>query len=148
MGTDVNANAAIEHEVEDVDPDTVIDCVNEGIGSPSTMNSNVEYLSSTTTGTNSDVRASLAYKPIMTLTPTASASTLEFVSFATLLKGDMSRKLVNFYTLITPVGNGADLVVLKESVCVVNEQFNSIVYGFFFGKLMAFLVVKIYIKNT
>ncbi|GJQ92627.1 hypothetical protein Tco_0003766 [Tanacetum coccineum] len=148
MGTDLNANAATEHGVEDVDPDTVIDCVNEGIGSPSTMNSNVEYISATTTGINSDVRAGLAYKLILTLIPTASASTLEFVLFATLLKGDTSRKLVIFCTLITPVSNGADSVVLKESVYVVNEQFNSIVYGFFFGKLVAYPVVKNYTKNT
>ncbi|GKB25247.1 zinc knuckle CX2CX4HX4C containing protein [Tanacetum coccineum] len=148
IGADVNANAATEHGIEATDPDTVIDCVNEGIGSPSNMNTNVESLSATTTGTNSDVRAGLAYKPILILTPTASASTLEFVSFATLLKGDTSWKLVNFCTLITPVGNGTDLVVLKESVCVVNEQFNNIVYGFFFGKRVAYPVVKNYVKNT
>ncbi|GJS85708.1 putative reverse transcriptase domain-containing protein [Tanacetum coccineum] len=127
IGADVNDNAAIEHGIEAVDFDTIIDCVNEGIGSPSTMNANVESLSATTTGTNSDVRAGLAYKPILILTPTASASTLEFVSFATLLK---------------------DLVVLKESVCVVNEQFNNFVYGFFFGKRVAYPVVKNYVKNT
>nr|GFA90778.1 hypothetical protein [Tanacetum cinerariifolium] len=37
------------------------------------------------------------------------------VSLATLVKGDTSRKSVNFRTLITPTGNGADVVVSKES---------------------------------
>ncbi|GKC71551.1 hypothetical protein Tco_1117434 [Tanacetum coccineum] len=37
------------------------------------------------------------------------------VSFATLLKGDTSQKRVNFHTLVTPAGNGADVVNLKES---------------------------------
>ncbi|GKB24701.1 zinc knuckle CX2CX4HX4C containing protein [Tanacetum coccineum] len=115
IGADVNDNAAIEHGIEAVDFDTIIDCVNEGIGSPSTMNANVESLSATTTGTNSDVRAGLAYKPILILTPTASASTLEFVSFATLLKGTV---------------------------------FNNFVYWFFFGKRVAYPVVKNYVKNT
>ncbi|GJR33500.1 hypothetical protein Tco_1209184 [Tanacetum coccineum] len=43
------------------------------------------------------------------------------ISFATLLKGDTSQKLVDFHTLFTPVGNGADIVASKELVYVVNE---------------------------
>ncbi|GJY70281.1 alpha/beta hydrolases superfamily protein [Tanacetum coccineum] len=44
------------------------------------------------------------------------------VWFATILKGDTSRKSVNFRTLVTPAGNGADVVVLKELVSFVNER--------------------------
>ncbi|GKD66475.1 hypothetical protein Tco_1308583 [Tanacetum coccineum] len=37
------------------------------------------------------------------------------VSFATLVKGDTGRKVVNFRTLVMPATNGANVVVSKES---------------------------------
>ncbi|GJX73778.1 zinc knuckle CX2CX4HX4C containing protein [Tanacetum coccineum] len=61
--------------------------------------------------------------------PTGIASSPS-VSLATLVKGDTSCKSVNFCTLITPAGNGADVIVSKESVCVVNERLNNTVYEF------------------
>ncbi|GKC79275.1 hypothetical protein Tco_1130049 [Tanacetum coccineum] len=68
--------------------------------------------------------------------------------FATLLKGDTSRKSVNFCTLVTPASNGAHVVVSKESVYVVNERLNNTVYGFFLGKSLAYPIVENYVKNT
>ncbi|GKE50907.1 hypothetical protein Tco_1486063, partial [Tanacetum coccineum] len=38
------------------------------------------------------------------------------VSFATLVKGDMSRKAVNFRTLVTLAGNGGDVVISRVSI--------------------------------
>nr|GEY81294.1 RNA-directed DNA polymerase, eukaryota [Tanacetum cinerariifolium] len=70
------------------------------------------------------------------------------VLFATLVKGDTSRKAVNFCTLVTLGGNGADVVILRESVCAINEWLNNTVYGFFLGKHVAYPVVKNYVKNT
>ncbi|GJW35203.1 ribonuclease H-like domain-containing protein [Tanacetum coccineum] len=52
--------------------------------------------------------------------PTVIASTLEPVSFATLLKGDPSQKSINFHPLLALVGNGADVVISKESTPDVN----------------------------
>ncbi|GKA05364.1 hypothetical protein Tco_0684484 [Tanacetum coccineum] len=45
-----------------------------------------------------------------------------FMSFATLLKGDMSQKSVNFRTLTTPEGNGADVVVPLECIRVFSSK--------------------------
>nr|GFA41161.1 hypothetical protein [Tanacetum cinerariifolium] len=59
------------------------------------------------------------------------------VWFATLMKGDTSRKSVNFRTLVTSAGNGADAVVSKEPVSFVNERLRNTLYGFFFGKHVA-----------
>ncbi|GKA87568.1 hypothetical protein Tco_0809332, partial [Tanacetum coccineum] len=146
IGADVNANVVTENRVEAVDADTVLDCVNEGIGHPSTMNANVESVLATSTGTTCNVCTGLANKPILTSTliPTSSASNPEYVSFATLLRGDTSHKSINFCTLITSAGIGADVVVSKESVCVVNERLNNMVYEFFLGKHVAYLVVENY----
>nr|GEY23434.1 hypothetical protein [Tanacetum cinerariifolium] len=57
--------------------------------------------------------------------------------FATVLKGDTSRKSVNFCTLVTPAGNGVDVVDSKESVSFVNERLRNTLYGFFLGKRVA-----------
>ncbi|GKD54787.1 hypothetical protein Tco_1288174 [Tanacetum coccineum] len=53
--------------------------------------------------------------------PTVSASLPASVSFATLLKGDTSWKSMNFRTLVTPAGNGADVVVPLESIQAISE---------------------------
>ncbi|GKC17583.1 hypothetical protein Tco_1014365 [Tanacetum coccineum] len=78
------------------------------------------------------------------LTSSPNGNSLTPISFATLVKGDTSRKVVNFRTLVTPADNGADVVISKESVCVVNERLNNTVYGFFLGKHVAYPVVKNY----
>ncbi|GJT26011.1 hypothetical protein Tco_0895948 [Tanacetum coccineum] len=80
--------------------------------------------------------------------PTASASLLAFVSFATLLKGDASQKSLNSYTLITPARKGVDVVVPLESIRVVSERFANSAYGFFLGKWVAYPVVANYVRNT
>ncbi|GKB94764.1 hypothetical protein Tco_0980901, partial [Tanacetum coccineum] len=49
------------------------------------------------------------------------------VSFATLVKGDMSRKAVNFRTLVTLAGNGGDVVISRVSISAVNEWLNNTV---------------------
>nr|GEX93094.1 hypothetical protein [Tanacetum cinerariifolium] len=66
-----------------------IECVNEGIGSPSTMNVNVESSLNTSKATNTNVGPGLANNPNLNSTPTVVASTSS-VSFATLLKGEWS----------------------------------------------------------
>nr|GEY07356.1 protein kinase, ATP binding site-containing protein [Tanacetum cinerariifolium] len=51
------------------------------------------------------------------------------ISFANLVKGDSSRKAVNFRPLFTPAGNGVNVYDSKESVSVVNERLNKTLYG-------------------
>ncbi|GJY58517.1 zinc finger, CCHC-type containing protein [Tanacetum coccineum] len=70
------------------------------------------------------------------------------VSFATLLKGDSRRTGLNFRTLITQAGNGADVVVPLESIRVVSERYANSAYGFFLGKRAAYPVVANYVRNT
>ncbi|GJZ09444.1 hypothetical protein Tco_0543727 [Tanacetum coccineum] len=72
----------------------------------------------------------------------------EYVSFATLLKGESSRKQVNFHTFPTLVGNGADVIISKEFVSILNRRCFNSVYGFFLGKQVAFPVVENYVKNA
>ncbi|GKA52668.1 stigma-specific STIG1 family protein [Tanacetum coccineum] len=62
--------------------------------------------------------------------------------------GDTSKKSVNFRTLITPARNGADVVVLLESIRVVSERFANSAYGFFLGKRVAWPVAANYVRNT
>ncbi|GKB33152.1 hypothetical protein Tco_0872553 [Tanacetum coccineum] len=62
--------------------------------------------------------------------------------------GDTSQKSVNFRTLINAGGNGADVVVSKESVGVVNEGLSNTMYMFFLDKRVACPVVENYVKNT
>ncbi|GKD33866.1 hypothetical protein Tco_1249375, partial [Tanacetum coccineum] len=61
---------------------------------------------------------------------------------------DTSQKSVNFRTLINAGGNGADVVVSKESVGVVNEGLSNTMYMFFLDKRVACPVVENYVKNT
>ncbi|GJW40543.1 hypothetical protein Tco_0066388 [Tanacetum coccineum] len=72
----------------------------------------------------------------------------ELVLFATLLKGETSQKSISFHTLLAPDCNGADVAILKESVCVRNEWFCNTIYGFFLGKYVAYPVVENDVKNT
>nr|GEX40757.1 hypothetical protein [Tanacetum cinerariifolium] len=54
--------------------------------------------------------------------------------YAKLVIGELSRKTVNFRILVTPVGNGADVVVPLESIQTISERFANTTYGFFLGK--------------
>ncbi|GJX46706.1 hypothetical protein Tco_0271896, partial [Tanacetum coccineum] len=80
--------------------------------------------------------------------PSASEAYPASVSFATLLKGDSTRKDLNFCTLITSAGKGADVAVSLESIRVINEWCINTAYDFFLGKRVAYLVVANYVRNT
>ncbi|GKC97825.1 putative reverse transcriptase domain-containing protein, partial [Tanacetum coccineum] len=80
--------------------------------------------------------------------PTVGASRPASVSFATLLKGELIRKGLNFRTLITHAGNEADVAVSLESIRVVSEQYVNSAYGFFLGKRVAYPVIAKYVRNT
>ncbi|GKD21694.1 hypothetical protein Tco_1223397, partial [Tanacetum coccineum] len=47
-------------------------------------------------------------------------------------------KSVNFHTLITPAGNGTDVVVPLESIRAISERYDSTAYGFFLEKRVAY----------
>nr|GEW45078.1 hypothetical protein [Tanacetum cinerariifolium] len=72
----------------------------------------------------------------------------EYVSFASLLRGESKRKGLNFRTLIKQARNGADVSVPLESICVVSERYVKSAYGFFLGKRVAYPVVANYVRNT
>nr|GEX60578.1 U5 small nuclear ribonucleoprotein helicase [Tanacetum cinerariifolium] len=112
------------------DSGTTSNRVNEGIGSPSTMVSNNEP----SFVVNSELMDSLDGK-----------HNVESVVNPNL--GRYESK-IGFRALVTPAGNGADVVVSKESVCVMNEQLNNTVYGFFLVKRAAYLVVEKYVKTA
>nr|GEY03364.1 RNA-directed DNA polymerase, eukaryota, reverse transcriptase zinc-binding domain protein [Tanacetum cinerariifolium] len=61
---------------------------------------------------------------------------------------ESSKKELNSRTLHASAGNGVDVVISKESISIVNKRFYNYVYGFFYGKRVAFLVVENYIKNV
>ncbi|GKC80725.1 hypothetical protein Tco_1131499 [Tanacetum coccineum] len=69
-------------------------------------------------------------------------------SCAKLVTSESSRKSVNFHTLITAVGNSADVVVLLESIRAINGRFENTAYGFFLENQVAHLVVANYVRNT
>ncbi|GKE42174.1 hypothetical protein Tco_1469458 [Tanacetum coccineum] len=69
-------------------------------------------------------------------------------SFAKFLKGKLSRKSINFLTLVAPASNGADVAISMKSVRIVHERICNTMYGFFLGKRVAYLVVESYVKNT
>ncbi|GKF25850.1 hypothetical protein Tco_0081744, partial [Tanacetum coccineum] len=69
-------------------------------------------------------------------------------SYAKLVTGKPSRKSVNFCTLITSVGNGADVAISLESIRAISKRFANTTYGFFLGKRLAYPVVNNYARNT
>ncbi|GJV78293.1 putative ribonuclease H-like domain-containing protein [Tanacetum coccineum] len=69
-------------------------------------------------------------------------------SYAKLVTGEPSRKSVNFCTLITPIGNRADVAISLESIRAISERFANTTYGFFLGKRLAYPVVNNYVRNT
>ncbi|GJZ43666.1 retrotransposon protein, putative, ty1-copia subclass [Tanacetum coccineum] len=70
------------------------------------------------------------------------------VSFGSLLRCESKRKGLNFHTLITQAGNGANVCVPMESISVVSERYVNLAYGFFLGKRVAYPVVANYVRNT
>ncbi|GJR66338.1 hypothetical protein Tco_0012403 [Tanacetum coccineum] len=69
-------------------------------------------------------------------------------SYDKLFTKERSRKSVNFCTLITPAGNGADVTIPLESIRAISERFVNMAYGFFLGKWVAYLVIANYVRNT
>nr|GEX90555.1 putative reverse transcriptase domain-containing protein [Tanacetum cinerariifolium] len=69
-------------------------------------------------------------------------------SYAKLVIGESSRKSVNCRNLIAPMGNEADVAIPLDYIRAVNEMFANTVYGFFFGKRVAYPFVANYVKNT
>ncbi|GJY05565.1 hypothetical protein Tco_0371505 [Tanacetum coccineum] len=57
-------------------------------------------------------------------------------------------KKVNFRTLVVAVGNEANLAISLDSVRKVNKRFANLVYGYFLGKRVAYLVVENYVQNA
>ncbi|GJS81493.1 glucomannan 4-beta-mannosyltransferase 9-like protein [Tanacetum coccineum] len=68
-------------------------------------------------------------------------------SYAT-ATGKPNGKKVNVHTLITPRGNGIDVVVLVDSIRAISERFANTAYGFFLGKKVAYPVIANYVTNT
>ncbi|GKB25152.1 hypothetical protein Tco_0864553, partial [Tanacetum coccineum] len=69
-------------------------------------------------------------------------------SYANLFTTGPSRKATDFCTLFTPGGNEVDVVVLVESIRAISAWFANIVYEFFLGKRVAYLVAANYVRNT
>ncbi|GKA34867.1 putative receptor-like protein kinase [Tanacetum coccineum] len=69
-------------------------------------------------------------------------------SYAKLVSGETSKKSVNFRTFITPVRDGADVVVLLESNRAISEWLANTVYGFLLEKRVAYPIVANYVKNA
>ncbi|GJS25948.1 heat shock cognate 70 kDa protein-like protein isoform X3 [Tanacetum coccineum] len=140
---------------------TVINSVNEGIGSSTTINVNVEpnsvtsivssgkpnddvglALSPTIIASTSDYVSVVPTEPTnvtgsandVTKGPNLTDNTKGPVSFAKLVIGEPSWKTANFRTLFWLAGDGADVVVSLESVRVISERFANPVYCFFLGK--------------
>ncbi|GJT97092.1 cytokinin dehydrogenase 3-like protein [Tanacetum coccineum] len=65
--------------------------------------------------------------------PTANTSGLDSLA-------GKKTKRVNFRTLTSPVGNGADVAIPLESIRAISEQFINSAYSFFLGKRVAYLV--------
>nr|GEW29595.1 hypothetical protein [Tanacetum cinerariifolium] len=126
----VNNRVNEKHNLVLDDSGTASNRVNEGIGSPSTMAS------------NNEPSFVVHYDQLMD-----SLGGKHNVESVVNPKLDTSQK-IGFRALVTPAGNGADVVVSKESVCVVNEQLNNTVYGFFLVKRMAYPVVEKYVKTA
>nr|GEX34203.1 wall-associated receptor kinase 2-like [Tanacetum cinerariifolium] len=60
------------------------------------------------------------------------------VSFASLLRTDSKRKGLNFRTLIKQAGNGADVFVPQESICVISECSSTGLFFFQFSYVDGF----------
>nr|GEW82454.1 hypothetical protein [Tanacetum cinerariifolium] len=67
--------------------------------------------------------------------------------YAKLVIEEPSRTSVDFRTLLAPSGNGANVTISLEYVRAISECFANTVYGFFWGKQMAFPIVDNYFSS-
>ncbi|GJX74389.1 putative reverse transcriptase domain-containing protein [Tanacetum coccineum] len=88
-----------------------------------------------------------SYPPLPTQGTTPAGNTPGKSSYAN-VNGKPSGKKLNIRTLITPRGNGIDVVVLVESIRTISDRFAISAYGFFLGNRVAYPVVANYVKNT
>ncbi|GJY86503.1 hypothetical protein Tco_0500529 [Tanacetum coccineum] len=102
---------------------------NSGSNDVNTHTVNMEKLSEPNMGAHINDTANVEVSATSNSTLITSASIPKFVSFATKLKGDMTRKSVNFRTLIAPVGNGTDVAISLESIQAISELFANTAYG-------------------
>ncbi|GJT30397.1 hypothetical protein Tco_0910672 [Tanacetum coccineum] len=103
-----------------------------------TSTPNVEHVSGTVRVLANDV----------TKGPVLTENTKGPASFTKLVTGEPNRKNANFHTLLAPSGNGVDVAISLEFVRAVSKRFANLVYGFFLGKRVAYLVIENYVKNT
>ncbi|GKF04231.1 zinc finger, CCHC-type containing protein [Tanacetum coccineum] len=103
--------------------------------------------STTVTPNTSSVLISVTDSPTTDLNNTSSILS-GHTSNAKLVTSEPSRKSVNFRTLITAVGNEADVAVPLESIQVINKRFANTTYGFFLTKRVAYPVVSNCVRNT
>ncbi|GKE47202.1 hypothetical protein Tco_1478460 [Tanacetum coccineum] len=92
----------------------------------------------TTVVPTSDGNGVVSSTAIMTPTPGMSTSYANVTS-------KPSRNSMSFRTLITPAGNGVNVVVPVESIRAISERFVNTTYGFFLGKRVAYPVVANYV---
>ncbi|GKG03977.1 hypothetical protein Tco_0314364, partial [Tanacetum coccineum] len=62
--------------------------------------------------------------------------------------GKPSGKKLNIRNLLTPRGNGINVVVPVKSIRDISERYANTSYGFFLGKKVAYPVVVNYVRNT
>ncbi|GKC83887.1 zinc knuckle CX2CX4HX4C containing protein [Tanacetum coccineum] len=95
----------------------------------------------TTVVPTSDGNGVVSSTAIMTPTPGMSTSYANVTS-------KPSRNSMSFRTLITPAGNGVNVVVPVESIRAISERFVNTTYGFFLGKRVAYPVVANYVRSS
>ncbi|GJU23626.1 hypothetical protein Tco_1156968 [Tanacetum coccineum] len=102
---------------------------NSGSNDVNTHTVNMEKLSEPNMGAHINDTVNVEVSATSNSTLITSALIPEFVLFATKLKGDMTRKSVNFRTLIVPTGNGTDVAISLESIQAISELFANTAYG-------------------
>nr|GFC44195.1 hypothetical protein [Tanacetum cinerariifolium] len=108
---------------------------------------NLEKLLEPNIGAHINDTTSVEVSATSNLTPITSASMPESISFAGKLKGDLTRKSVNFLNLVTSARNEANVDISLESIRVISDRFANTAYGFFLGKWVACPVVANYVRN-
>ncbi|GJW37765.1 retrotransposon protein, putative, ty1-copia subclass [Tanacetum coccineum] len=94
-----------------------------------------------------DTTVSGSFPPLSTQGTTTAGNAHGKSSYAN-VTGKPSGDKLNFCTLITPRGNGIDVVVPVESIHAISERFANTSYGFFLGKHVAYPIVANYVRNT
>ncbi|GJQ93565.1 hypothetical protein Tco_0004704 [Tanacetum coccineum] len=88
-----------------------------------------------------------SFPPLSTLGTTTASNAPGKSSYAN-ITGKPSGKKVNVRTLLTPGGNGINVVISVDSIRAISERFAYTAYGFFLGKKVAYPVVANYVRNT